>query len=271
MTQYLFNHRIEVHIDNGKESITFVCSNAVSSLEIHFDTAFSNEPAPNLTTISIFNLSESSRKKIKKGAKVTLKAGYVGDVGLLSSGSINAVLPVTYDGTTKEASFTFLEGVDYANKKEINMTFGKKSNAKSMIKKIAKKAKIPISKIQLKKNKIYKKGYTADGDPLSVLQEIVEACKSSMYFRRGKLIIRDIKKGDDERFVLQQSSGLISYPQRFEDDTVKGWSVQSLLQHRITTASIIQIKSKYVNGKFRVRSGTHSYDGSSFVTNCEVV
>ena len=147
MTQYLFNHRIEVRIDNGSQSATFVGNNSVNSLEIHFESDFSNEPIPNTTKISIFNLSETSRKQIKKGAKVSLKAGYVGDIGLISEGHINAVLPVQYDGTTKEISFTFLEGVDYSNKKDINMSFGKKSYAKTMIQRIAKKAGISISKI----------------------------------------------------------------------------------------------------------------------------
>lgn len=271
MTQFLFNRRVEVSIDNGKKSTTFISTSNPNSLRIHFDSDFSNEASPNLTTITIFNLSETSRKEIKKGAKVTLKAGYVGDVGVISEGFINAVQPIGYDGTTKQTTFSFIEGVDYSSKKDIDMSFGKGTYAKTIIQRVAQKAGISISKIELKTNKQYKKGYTADGNPLNILEEIVEACKSSMYFRRGKLIIRDIKKGDDERFILQQSSGLLDYPQRFEDDEQSGWSVRCLLQHRIATASIIELKSKYVKGNYRVKSGRHSCNGSDFETSCEVI
>lgn len=271
MVQYLFSRVVEVTIDNKSKSTTFTSNSNPNSLVIHFDSDFSDEPTPNVTNITIYNLSESSRKEIKKGAKVTLKAGYKGDVGVISEGFINAVQPVGYDGTTKETTFSFIEGVDYSSKKDIDMSFGKGTYAKTIIQKVAKKAGISISKIELKSNKQYKKGYTADGNPINILEEIVEACKSSMYFRRGKLIIRDIKKGDDERFILQQSSGLLDYPQRFEDDNQSGWSVRCLLQHRIATASIIELKSKYVSGTYRVKSGRHSYSGSSFETSCEVI
>lgn len=271
MTQYLFNRKIEVSIDNGSKTAVFVCDNSPNSLKIHFDSEFSNEPMPNVTNISIFNLSETSRKEIKKGAKVILKAGYVGDVGVISEGYINLISPVQYDGTTKEIAFSFIEGVDYSEKNDINMTFGKGSYAKTIIQRVAQKANISISKIELKTNKKYSSGYTADGNPLDILQEIVEACKSAMYFRRGKLVIRDIKSGDDERFILEQTSGLLGYPQRFEEDDQSGWSIRSLLQHRIATASIIEIKSKYVKGTYRVRGGTHSSSGDNFETNCEVI
>ena len=271
MTQQLFNRRTEVTVDNGTEVATFVSSNSVSSLAINFDSEFTDEPTPCMTTITIFNLSENSRKKIKKGAKVVLKAGYVGDIGVISEGKINKIYPINYDGTTKETTFSFIEGTDYSEKSDVEMTFGKGTYASSIISRIASKAGIPIAKVELSKNKLYSKGYTADGNPLNTLQEIVEACNSSMYFRRGKLIIRDIKKGDDERFVLEQKTGLISYPQRFEEDDGSGWQVRSLLQHRIATASIIELKSKYAKGTFRVRNGTHSSNGSTFETSCEVV
>lgn len=271
MVQYLFNRRIEVTIDNGSKTTTFFNSNAINSLEIKFDSEFSDEPTPNTTTVTIFNLSESSRKEIKKGAKIILKAGYVGDIGIISEGYINEVLPIRYDGVTKETTFNFIEGVDYSSKKDINMSFGKGSFAKTIIQRIAQKTGISVSKIELKINKKYNSGYTADGNPLNILKEIVESCQSSMYFRRGKLVIRDIKKGDDERFILEQKSGLINYPQYFEDDNGKGYTIESFLQHRIATASIIEIKSKYVKGTYRVRSGRHSGSSSSFTTNCEVI
>ncbi|EAH0508511.1 hypothetical protein D4V38_09625, partial [Listeria monocytogenes] len=113
--------------------------------------------------------------------------------------------------------------------------------------------------------------YTADSDALSVIEEVVKDCKAAIYYRRGNLIIRSIKYGDDERFTLNTNTGLISSPERLENDDYSGWSFQSLLQHRIATASIITLKSKTANGTYRVKNGSHSYDGSTFITECEVI
>ncbi|MCY1690747.1 hypothetical protein OVA29_08770 [Exiguobacterium sp. SL14] len=44
-----------------------------------------------------------------------------------------------------------------------------------------------------------------------------------------------------------------------------------LPQYRITTASLITIKSRTANGKFRVRRGKHILSGSDHYTEVEVV
>ena len=54
-------------------------------------------------------------------------------------------------------------------------------------------------------------------------------------------------------------------------DTVKGYSFKMLLQHRMTTAAIIHLESRGAVGVFRVRSGTHSFDGTNLITECEVI
>ncbi|EHC6300186.1 hypothetical protein JSY91_000097 [Listeria monocytogenes] len=262
---------IFVHIDNGSEYATIREKNEASgSLKINFSIPFSDEPKPSECEVVIYNLAPVSVNKIKKGSAISITAGYQGDTGLLSRGKISKVSTVP-SGTDKLTTIKFTEGVDYEDKKDVNITFKKGSSAKSIIQRVASKAGIKIYQINLPTNKIYKSGYTADGDALSIIEEIVKDCKAAIYYRRGNLIIRSIKTGDDERFLLNSGTGLISSPERLENDDYSGWSFQSLLQHRIATASIITLKSKTANGTFRVKNGTHSYDGSTFTTQCEVV
>lgn len=266
MTQELWMRVVKIIIDNG----TYKAEFESSMLEIHFTVPFSDEPRPSECTVDIFNLSNDSRSKIKMGSKVTIFAGYRGDTGIISEGTITRIPPINNSGVDTQTSFTFLEGKDYANKKDVNITFAKGTASSTIITRLAKEAGIPISLMKLKVNKLYGSGYTADGDAMSLIEEVVKGCESSIYFRRGKLVIRNIKEGDDERFNLNSSTGLISAPSYIEEDNAKGWSVQSLLQHRIATASIINLQSKYVKGTFRVKNGTHSFDGSSLTTSCEV-
>lgn len=271
MTQFLWLREVYVHIDNGTDSATIKCTNdTMDSLTINFTVPFSDEPKPPECEVNIYNLSRNSLNKIKKGAAISITAGYKGDTGLLSKGKISKVTTAPSD-VDKITTIHFLEGTNYEDKKEVNITFKKGTSGSSIIKRIASSAGITISTMKLPYNKIYNSGYTADGDALSTIEEIVADCKASIYYRRGSLVIRSIKSGDDERFILNSNTGLISPPERLENDEYSGWSINSLLQHRISTASIITLQSKTANGTFRVKNGTHSFDGSSFTTICEVV
>jgi hypothetical protein len=100
-----------------------------------------------------------------------------------------------------------------------------------------------------------------------------------MYHRRGKLVIRPVEIGTDEKFTLEENTGLIGSPSEFEitdkkgseDKAVRGYTVKCLLQHRITTCSILTIKSKSANGVYRAFKGKHIADADDFITEFECV
>lgn len=240
------------------------------TFEIHFTVPFSDEPKPEDCTIELYNPADSTISGLKKGEEISIEAGYQGDVGLLAKGKILNVI-TSWSGVDKVTTITFLEGEDYSEKKDVNITFNKGSDAQTIINRIAGDSGIKISKMELVKNKIYDSGYTCDGSPMDHIEEVVKDCESNIYYRRGSLVIRSIKKGDDENFILSADTGMINTPQRIENDDYKGWSCECLLQHRIATASIIELKSKIANGKFRVKNGQHSFDGGNFTTSCEVI
>lgn len=156
-------------------------------------------------------------------------------------------------------------------KQTMIITFGKGTKASTIIKRLAGILGIQFAEFNLPKDKVYKKGFKVTGKIESKLIAVVKDCDASMYWRRGKMVIRSIEVGNDEHFTLKSSTGLIETPEQYEDDDYKGYTVRCLLQHRITTASIIDIESKTANGKYRVRKGQHYYDGSDFVTEFEVI
>lgn len=156
-------------------------------------------------------------------------------------------------------------------KQTMQITFAKGTTGKQIITKLTKILGIKLAEFELPRNKVYKNGYKVTGQIEDDLATVVKDCGASMYWRRGKMVIRSIEKGNDEKFVLSESTGLIEPPEQFEDDNEKGYTVRCLLQHRITVASIIQIKSSTCNGTFRVRSGKHYHDGNEFLTEFEVI
>lgn len=270
-----------------------------SDLEIQFEVEFDDDSKPNINKLIVYNLTQNTIHRIKKGYNLSLSAGYKGDVGVICEGKITRVATV-YTDVDKITTITFKEGTDYSNikvdtktadpaqkyyvknrktgKKEVRerkqtmqITFAKNTTAETIIKRLAKILGIKIAKFELPRNKVYKKGFKVTGKIEDKLVSVVEDCGASMYWRKGKMIIRSITKGDDERFVLSTNTGLIGSPTSFDKDGEKGYYVKCLLQHRITTASIITIKSKSANGKFRVKEGTHTCNGNEFITEMKVI
>lgn len=293
MSNNLYGHIIKVSF-KGTYSTTI----SSEDLEIHFEVPFNDDSKPDESVIEIYNLSLNSINKLKKGSTCTLQAGYKGDVGTLISGTVRSVL-TRREGTERITRILFYEGEDrsgvkvttkeYAadkivkdkkgkvtkvikdKKGKTQITFKKGTTAKTIINRLCGILSIKPSEITLPKNKVYKKGLVVTGKVLDKLEEVVKDCGAALYYRRGKMVIRSISKGNDESFTLQESTGLIEQPEPFENDEVKGYNVRSLLQHRITVASIINIKSREVNGKYRVKSGKHYYDGNNFMTESEVI
>lgn len=156
-------------------------------------------------------------------------------------------------------------------KQTMNITFAKGTTGETIIKRLAAILGIKIAELNLPKNKVYKSGFKVTGKIESKLNAVVKDCNASMYWRKGKVVIRSIEVGNDERFILKEATGLIEAPAEYEDEDVKGYSVRCLLQHRISTASIIEIESKTANGKYRARRGKHYCDGNDFFTDFEVI
>ena len=272
----LFGRVIKVTVETSDGHLYF--SNA--DLEVRFEVNFDDDEKPNVNTVTVYNLTKSTISKIKKNQDISVSAGYKNDYGLLVEGKITKVL-TKYDGTDKVTTITFKVGKDYSGikvtkavsnaPKKLQITFSKGTTGKQIITKLTKILGIKLAEFKLPKNKVYKNGYKVTGQIENNLVEVVKDCKASMYWRRGKMVIRSIQTGNDEQFTLSADTGLIDPPEQFEDDDIKGYTIRCLLQHRITTASIIQIKSSTANGKFRVRSGKHYYDGNDFLSDFEVV
>ena len=276
----MFGRVIKVTV-KGKYSTTF--SN--KDLEIRFEVPFDDDSKPNTSTVEIYNLSKDSINRMQKGDTCTLQAGYKDDYGVIVSGKITKIL-TNRNGVDKITTISFLEGEDSSRikvtsktadkaekgkKQKLQIAFKAGTKASTIIKKLCSILGIKISKMSLPKDVVYKKGYTVTGLILNNLEEVVNDCGAALYYKRGKMVIRSIKEGDDERFTLEEKTGLIGSPEPFDDENGKGYKVQCLLQHRMAVASIVHLKSKGVNGKYRVKNGRHYCNGSDFMTEASVI
>lgn len=266
-------------------------------LEVRFEVPFDDDSAPNESKIEIYNLSDATIAKLKKGDSVVVQAGYGSDIGVIANGKASKIL-TKKQGVDKITAIYCLEGEDFTRVKvavanadkdsirrytkgaktglivEDGLSIGFKPGTEGLtiIKRLVDVLGIKLgAPIQLEKNIVYKKGYIVTKLILNDLETVVKDCGSAMYHRRGKLIIRDIKVGTDENFLLKEDTGLIESPNPFDEDGLIGFNVKCLLQHRITTASIINIESKTAKGKYRAKKGKHICDKDTFQTEFSVI
>lgn len=290
--QFMRVKRVTLESDKYKATYT---NEGDNGLEIRFENTFDDDSKPNETEIQIYNLSKDSISKIKRGVRCTLQAGYKGEIGVLGSGIVSRARTVR-DGVNKITSIFFLEGDDFSRIKvtkktadpaekyttgkkkgqdkeqKLQIAFKKDTKGSVIINKLIRVLGIKLAdKPKLTRDKVYKKGYTVTGLILNNLEEVVRDCGSIIYYRRGRLVIRPLREGFDERFTVSEETGLISSPEPFDDDENEGYKIKMLLQHRITVASIVKVKSSTANGTFRVISGKHVATSDGFYTEAEVI
>ncbi len=248
-----------------------------SELDCEFSIPFDDNTEANEAEITIYNLSSTTIKNIKQKAKITVTAGYGTDTGVIFSGYISAK-KTYYEGCDKITEIKALDDMDLKEKDIESITFAAGTKASKILKTLCQKVGLPIAVFSIKRDHTYKDEETIDGGLMENIERLAGICGVSAYILKSKIYVRPLSTGDNTRFTLSVDTGLLSIEEFEEEetnedytDTVKGYNIEMLLQHQLQTASIITVKSKQVNGTFRVRSGSHEYDGTNFITKAEVI
>lgn len=248
-----------------------------NDLDLEFDVEFDDDTEANESEIILYNLSDTTIQNIKKGEKVTLTAGYKEDTGIILSGFISHVKTI-FDDLDKVTTVKVIDSVDRIERKIENLAYAKGSKASTILNDLLTKVGLPVAKFSIKRDYVYKDGLTVNAGLMETIKKQAQVCGVSTYISKGQIYVQAISEGEDVNFTIEVDTGMISLSEFEEEisaeefkDTVKGYEVTMLLQHRISTGSILNIKSKNVNGKYRVREGRHSYDGSNFLTKVKAI
>jgi len=247
---------------------------------IQFDIPFDDGKEPNVATITVYNLSDQSILAIKKDTPIVLNAGYQGDVGALFLGFVEK--PKTeWQGVDKVTKIQAVDGNGQWLRLHIKKTYKPGITGKAILTDLLAQCGLHIGAFNLPNDRKYLGGKTINAPLSRAIAQVAAECGAKAHVTRGKIFIRPKNEGQPIGIVIDKDRGLIGSPTPIETtETIKipdakdkkvtrqGWKVVSLLNHRITTDAIVQIKSKTANGLFRVEKGRH--DGTSFYTEMEV-
>lgn len=251
-----------------------------NALEIDFDISFNDKEEPDVSEVTIYNLSEDSINEIKKQGYCIVNAGYreMGNKACVVSGDIEDVT-TDWEGLDKVTKIKVSDGGKEWRQAKLNKTYAEGTKASLIMQDLCGVLGYEVVEINPKEDITYKLGKTIKGYCSDNLKRLVKDTKSKMYINKKRITIRDEKKGNDIGFLLNTETGLVGNPSLNKDDSEdktdlresekekkknkeekKTWKVTCLLNAKIETDSIIKIESKTCNGQFRVVSGKHTKD-----------
>ena len=246
-------------------------------LDCEFDIPFDDDTEADEAEIIVYNISDTTIQNIKRDAQISVTAGYGDDTGIIFSGIISKVRSY-YSGNDR---VTEMYAIDQAVLKERELkskSYAKGTKASKILQDLISQVGIPVAVFAPKRDHTYKDKSTVDGGLMENIRKYAKVCGVSAYICKGQIYARHILDGDGLDFTLSSDTGLLSLSEFEEEqtaedfkDTVKGYEMTMLLQHRITTASLIHVQSRNVTGVYRVREGSHTYDGTDFLTKVKAI
>ena len=242
-------------------------------LDFDFVVPFDDDMEPNEAEIDVYNLSDNTIKQLKKGAVISIEAGYRGDTGVIFNGFISRI-GTKHDGPDKITTIRALD--DYKEHTLESITFAAGTKASAILRTLINKTGIPVAVFKVRRDHTYADAETADGDLMENIKKYADVCGISVYTSKGKIYARYIKEGDNLNFNVSTDTGMIGTPAPFERevkaadfvDTVNGYDSEMILQHRMYAGAIINLNSRDASGTYRVCSGVHRF--STYVATTEI-
>lgn len=236
------------------------------ALEIDFNIPFSTEKDPDVSEITIYNLSNSTINDIKSAGNILVNAGYkdLGNLANILTGEIEDVIP-EWQGVDKLTKILVSDGGKSWRNVELIKTYQLGTTASYIINDLASIMGYQVVAVNPVEEITYKRGKSIKGKVSKHLRQIVEDTKSKMFINKNRLVVRDEDIGYNIGFVLNSDSGLIGSPQRETEEVEKDgkkikktrWRIECLLNPLLEPDGLIKVESKVLNGTFRIVSGVH--------------
>lgn len=248
-----------------------------SDLDCEFDIPFDDDTETDEVEIIVYNLTDETLAGIVKGNPITVIAGYGEDTGVIFNGFISKK-STGYSGVDKVTQICALDSEERKEQKIESIAYKSNTAASAILNDLLARLGLPVAVFSPKRDYIYKDGKTISGNLMENIRKQALVCGVSAYICKGQVYVRSILEGDSMDFTLSSDTGLLELSEFEEEltaedfsDTIRGYKVKMLLQHRIQTGSILHIQSRNVTGDFRVREGSHTYDGMDFLTTVTAI
>ena len=267
-------------------TVTIECNGVTiksAELDCEFAIPFDDNLESNEGEIIVYNLSDNTINQLKVDKNLTIKAGYEGDTGVIFDGDVRKVFSER-DGADRATTIKVIDGVTTSTAKLIED--GKIADsydgvpAKDVLKALLEAEGSPIAKFEVKSDYTYENSVSIGDDLQAEIKKFSEVCGVSTFKVNGKIYcckLEDVSNG--VTFNVSEETGMIGSPSPFEEvvkvgdkeETIRGFNIEMLLQHRAAVGAIVNLKSEQYTGKYYIKSGTHRFNQDEATTSIKVV
>lgn len=275
---------VAAQIPNGMFGVEIVVQTGTitienKNLDIEFNIPFQDSIFTNEVEIIVWNIDDlKTGRNFRYDEPITLTAGYRGDTGVLFSGRLTRAVS-RWVGADKKTTLYAVDGKSLKERSADNIAYRAGVKASYILKDLLGRLKLPIAVFQTKQDHIYKEAVNVDGSLMDNINQYARICGISVYIQKGKVYAHDVRDNKKAAFTISVDTGLIDTPESYEEEiseenyteTLKGYKVKTLLQHRIDTGACVSLNSRNGKGIFHVKNGSHSFDGKNFITEMTLI
>jgi hypothetical protein len=220
----------------------------VSQLHCTFRVVKTQLMAPNLSIITIYNLSPKTENAIiQEGYRVVIEAGYVGSqYGGIFDGNVVQVLRSKENGTDYVLTLVSADSDAFLAYGTANFTLLRGQNHRDIIDHVVSTASVPteigrispnLSDTQLTRGRVF------FGSAADILKQVADSQDATFYMEDGRVNI--VKPEDlpyDEVIELSPSTGLIGVP--VQQDA--GATIRMLLNPKVKLGSFVHVDNSLI-------------------------
>jgi hypothetical protein len=280
----------------GQDGIVIKSDGENDSLRITFDIDKDLTQQTNKSAISIYNLSETTRKKLEVDDLIcTLEVGYADDIGLRRI----FVGAVTYSTTRREGpdKITELElsdGQVAIRDTVVSLGYAAGVSGSKVVNDVAAQMGLVSQIAPDVEFASYPAGFSFVGMGRDCLDKVMGAAGATWSIQNNVLqVIMNSGNTNIRAFVFSPDSGLIGSPERIikavkrpdKESTKKrkvkkekhekkaGWKITTLLAPTVNPGDLVRVESSTITGWFRVESLKHSGDShdKDWYSNMELI
>ena len=259
-----------------------------SELDFEFNVPFDDNLESDEGEVIVYNLSDNTIKQLgksaeKKGNKISIEAGYEGDSGVIFDGYVTTIV-TRREGADKVTRIRIIDGFTTSTDELIESGKLEESydgeRAQDVLRAMVEAEGSPIAKFKVSSDYEYENSVSISGDLESEIKRQSEICGVSTFKSKGKIYCCKLSDvSSDITFNVSEDTGMIGSPSPFEEtvtvgdkkETIKGFEIEMLLQHRAAVGAIVNLTSEQYKGKYYIKSGTHRFNSLECTTKIKVV
>ncbi|MDY4011394.1 MAG: hypothetical protein SOY60_06980 [Fusobacterium gastrosuis] len=250
-------------------------------LDFEFNVQCSDDNKSDIATFTIYNLSETTKKALKKGQVVSLTAGYEELQGVIFNGVVEEVLHKRLDNDIATIIYATPNNYLYTNT-IVNKQFKAGITARDILSLLSKEIPFKIDVKGLGKNTNYPNGKAFSNRLSNVIDVIAKDTNSRARLTNNTIEFTEKDKVYSSIIKLNATNGLVRCEKQDSKKDEKNekkqekekYNLECLLIPIIQINQLLEIESYEYTGKLKVKELTYNatdINTFSVVATCEVV